>query len=293
MAILDDARSRLVSTQQLVQDVEMFARRILDMLAQETHAWRESIEAEQRHAGEVRERLSQRWVDLEARINSVAERSRGEWSGLEKDVGEHWDEMRRVWTECAGGLAQVDDLVAGHQQGCRMSESDHRRLAETHSEAMREAGDRVEETAIKGNRSQGAWLTERARETQASVSDCVARHASTSRETSEAAQARQQAITQFVDRKRAEFDSRATEQHGTFEAGVTDRIEWLRDAASTAKSGMADAAQAISDLTSTLVKGADDVVETLNLTNVGLSTAVSIVQTSVEICDEVSDAWNN
>lgn len=293
MAILDDARTRLATTQQRAQDVEMFARRILDMLARETQAWRESVEAEQRHADEARERLSRRWGDLESRINALAERAKGEWSGLGQAIGEHWEDMRHAWTECAAGLAKVEEMVAEHQQGCRTSESDHRQLAESHREAMREGAERVEETATKGNRVQGAMLIDRARETQAAVEDSVARHASTSRSTSEAAQTRQQAITRFVDGKRAQFDARATQDHGIFETGVTDRIEGLREAASTAKSGMVDAAEVISDLTSTLVKGADDVVDTLNVTNVGLRTAVGIVQASVEICDEVIDAWNN
>lgn len=292
MAILEDARSRLVATQQRAQEVEAHAQRILDLLSQEAQAWREAIQHERDRAKDVAGTLEKRWSDLEDRIAALGERANGDWTGLGQGFGEHWQSMRQAWNDCDGNLAAIHGLVSEHQQECRTSETDHRQFAEAHDKTLHEAGDNVRATATQGNQAQGAALTGKVSEREEGIDASIDRYASSSRRTADATRARREAATQHVDDKKADFDSRTSQAHKEFETGITDQVNALKQAADEARTGMEDVAQVISDVTSTLVEGADGVVDALNVTNVGLRTAVGIVQTSVEICDEVIDAWN-
>ena len=293
MAILEDARTRLGATQHRAQEVEAHAQRILDLLAQEAQAWREAIQDERARAKDAAGRLAKRWSDLEERIGTLEERAKGDWTALGQGFDEHWQATRKAWTDCDGQLAAVEGFVAEHQQDCRASGTEHRQLADAHDKTLHEAGESVRATATQGNQTQGAALTGKASERQESIDASIERYASSSRRTAEAMRTRREAATQHVDAKKADFDTRTSQAHQEFETGISEQVDGLKQAAAQARTGMVGVAQVISDVTATLVEGADGVVDALNVTNVGLSTAVGIVQTSVEICDEVIDAWNS
>jgi hypothetical protein len=292
MAILEDARSRLVAAQQRAQDIEAHARRILDLLHQEAEAWRGAMEVDQDRAKGVAKRLSERWSELEGRISALSKRANQDWAGLEQGFGEHWHAMRQSWTDCDENLKAIPQLLKEHQQGCEKSKEGHQRLAASYDETLQGACNNLQ-SATKGNQALGAEFTDKASESGQAIDVSIGRYGASSRNAAEAARMRQAAVNQHVAERRAEFDDRTSRNHEEFESGINEQIDRLKLTADQVRTDMENTANVISELTSTLVKGADGVVDTLNVTNIGLRTVVEIVKTSVEICDEVIDTWNN
>ncbi|MHC8308012.1 hypothetical protein ACYZUC_00105 [Pseudomonas sp. GT1P32] len=293
MAVLENARARLVATQQRAQEVEAHARRILELLEHEAAAWHEAIEYDREHTEGVTDRLSGRWGHLEQRIASLAGRAKQDWNALEQGFGEHWQTMHEHWAACAGNLLAVQEALAEHQQHCQASAADHRQFTESHDKTLQGAGTTVVETAIRGSPVLGAMVSTKATESQQAIDESIRHYAEHSRATAENARARQQAAIQQVADRWSDFDSRTTRDQGDLETGIGVQIDRLKQAAGAARDGLERATETIGNVTSTLVKGADDVVDALNVTNVGLKTAVGIVQSSVDICEEVIDTWNN
>lgn len=293
LAVLENARARLVATQQRADEVEAHARRILDTLDREAEAWREAVEQEHQIVGDVAARLSQRWSTLEDRISALATRATGEWNSLGESFAGHWDSVQQQLSDCATRLQVVQETLGQHQKSCETSREDHRGFGSTHAMVLSDAGEHLRKLAIDENQAIAQSFVETTEKCQTEIDQSLDQHRQQVDSTaSEIGSRREEAISQIGER-RSEFESEMDDKFQAFEGEVGERIDHLKATANSTKSSMEEAAEAIGTVTSTLVDGADDVVEVLNVTNIGLNTVVDIVQTAIEICDEVIDCWEN
>jgi hypothetical protein len=293
MAVLENARTRLSGTQQRADEVEAHARRVLDMLSNETTAWREAIAQEREFTGEITARLGKRWSTLEARIGELTTRATEEWTTVGEGFASHWEAMQQRWNDCATNLQEVKLTLGEHQQHCETSREDHRGFASSHATVLDTTAEKARSRVIVGGQAIGEAFADRAAENQAGIDASLAQHGRQVDSTASGIRLRQEEATSQIELRRTDFDSEMYEKYDTFESATNERINNLKQTAGDTKTSMESAAEAIGDTTSTLVRGADDVVEVLNLTNVGLSTVVGIVQNAIEICEEIIDCWES
>lgn len=293
MAVLENAQTRLSGTQQRADEVEAYARRVLDMLAHETTAWREAIEQEREFTGEITTRLGKRWSTLEARIGELTTRATEEWTTFGEGFASHWEAMQQRWVDCATNLQEVKLTLGEHQQHCGTSREDHRGFALSHATVLDTAAEKARSRVIVGGQAIGEALADKAAESQTGIDSLLAQHGRQVDSTASGIRLRKEEATSQIEQRRTDFESDMDVKYDAFESATNERIIHLKQTADDTKTSMESAAEAIGDTTSTLVQGADDVVEVLNLTNVGLSTVVGIVQKAIEICEEIIDCWEN
>lgn len=294
MAVLENAQTRLLATQHRADEVEAHARRIMDMLAHETTAWRESIEQEREFGGEITTRLGKRWSALEARMGELSTRATEEWTSLSDSFASHWETTQQRWTDCENHLLHEVNLTLGqHQQHCETSREDHGGFASSHATVLDTAAQKARSRVIVGGQAIGDAFAGKATESQTGIDASLLQHGQQVDSSASGIRLRKEEATSRIEQRRTDFESDMDDKYDTFESATNEWIDHLKQTADDTKTIIESAAESIGDTTSTLVQGADDVVEVLNLTNVGLSTVVGIVQKAIEICEEIIDCWEN
>lgn len=293
MAVLENAQTRLAATQQRSDEVEAHARRILELLAHETTVWREAIEQEREFSVGITTQLGKRWSELDARIGELTARSTQEWTTLGDGLKTHWETVEQRWADCAINLQEMKLTLDDHQQHCDMSGEDHQGFISSHITLLDTAGERARNRVIVDGQTIGATFAGKSAECEIGIDVSITQHGEQIVSTGNEIRSRKDQATSLIEQIRTEFDSDMDDKYSSFESSTNQQIEQLKQAAESTKNSMETASEAIGDITSTLVEGADEVVDVLNLTNVGLSAVVGIVQNAIDICEEIIDCWES
>jgi hypothetical protein len=292
LGILEDARTRLEIAGQSAAEAESEAQSLLEYLQHESAEWAIAMAAESDHVTHSGQALAERWSNIHDRLRHLGEQLTSEYSALHQQLDTELAATIATWNECSERLPEIARHLQDHEQACQTSQQAHHDLAEAGVQAYSDVIAFAQEGVISSAENLGERIEQHRTDAEATVSTELASKQQRMRDAADAAREHQQSAADRVTSTQTTFNEQMTAEADQFERRLTADVDALKATASAASESLKGAAESIGALVGTLSEGADDVVQVMNATNVGLNTVVGIVHTGLEICDEVVDSFN-
>lgn len=292
-AKLDEARARLEVSQRLADDVEKHAQRLIETLVRETEQWQKAVSEAHSEFAAAGGRLDDRWDKMQTRVAAIAKLATGNLQQVGDTFAEHWTAGQAIWTDCATRLDTLQTAVSQQVTACGDSRDEHARFVGEGDAALQQMGIAAKQLAIVDVDARGKTFVGDATNVLAKKKEVMAGNAKQLSAVFGTADTRQDAWASAIETKRADFETEMDAEHRDFATALDGRIAELTKSATQTKEQIGNAVDAVNATAGRLIEGADDVVDVLNTTNIGLSTVVEIVEDAVKLCEEIVNAFDD
>jgi hypothetical protein len=290
---LERARERLERAANAAREVEDRARGVLDFLRSEISDWTAEIESDKNFLVSTSKALKERWSGLSARVDALGDNAERAWESVRQSARSGWELLDGTWREAEVpfDLRRQEGQAFAGIAGSTMEA--FRELQQRHEVATTDALRLVDDDLIAKTQSLMASISSRSEGALQSIQQAVETASAAVTEAGTSLGAAKESAASELSALSKSFGADIEKSVGSFKDHLDESIGGLESVAKNTGKTLIQTAETISDTATELMQGADDVADTLRATNVGLGTVVDIVNTGIQICEEVIGEWDS